>query len=203
MLVQHISSGRLGIVQSGRPCCSEALLPSSPVHAGAHAHQLQVAAYWILVYAHRAEQFLANFRDTPPHARLDVHTIWTSLSVQVNHSMRALGGTTSLQLVLGPYALSLLRCVCAEEGHTRGYFIEIGQRHALLEMSDCVTVGEKAVAFAAKATSYTSMRTPCMVRRNRPLSFSKGAALASGSSAISQQVLPPNMPCSTRTLILS
>lgn len=90
MLLQHIASWRLGIVQSGRPRCSEALLPRSPVHAKAPAHQVQAAAYWILVCAHRPEQCLASFKDTRSHVRVNVHTIWTTVSVQIDHSMRAL-----------------------------------------------------------------------------------------------------------------
>lgn len=45
-----------------------------------------------------------------------------------------------------------------EEGDLQGQ-----GKHALLEMSDCVTVGVKAVAFTAKATPYAPIRTPCMV----------------------------------------
>ena len=70
-------------------------------------------------------------------------------------------------------------------------------------MSDCVAVGEKAVAFAAKATPYRSMRTPCMARRNRLLSISKGAALDSGSSVFSQQVLPQYAVLNSQSPILS
>ena len=45
---------------------------------------------------------------------------------------------------------------------------QVSGEHALLEMSDCVTEGVKAVAFTAKATPYASIWTPCTASCRSP-----------------------------------